>query len=559
MEIVMIYFKSKNMKKKISGLILMILTTFAGQAQDKPLSLYDSAYVSFQKKDYEKALYYYDRHYSSTTSPDNYGTYYAALSACQVGRKDKAIYYLKKSADIGFDLSEYDHFANNPLTECLKDVPEWNNFISTFKRKVDSATLALSIIRKKLTDTSRRINTTRLNDLQYWQRLSEQLSPSAFSQRIKTFQEFPDPKQKGFWTLYKITIADTLEIPFLLYIPKNYHPNRKTGLYTYLHGAVVNKLEFPEAANAINGPEASMIRDQLKDNYFILYPLGKRNFGWVYQQEAFETILKQISYVKSRYNIDDERVFLGGHSNGGSGSFWFAMKKPSSFAGFFAFNFLPASYSSNTTLRNLDNSWNFFGLSGKEDKTFPATLVENIYTTAQAAGTKWKNGFLEGGHLLPFEKSDSITFIFQKIASQKREQFPKNVIWETDDVRNGKVNWIEITKLDTLTSRSPWHVDIVPSMVKENKVKIPFNRNKTGSLRAQIKGNDVYVETSCIKEVKLYVYEGMFETKKNIRVHINGRLLFDSPVALKNSVILQEFLKNKDRTQILTNVITIPL
>ena len=287
--------------------------------------------------------------------------------------------------------------------------------------------------------------------------------------------------------------------------------------------------------------------------------MGKRNFGWVYQQEAFEAILKQIRYVKSLYNIDDQKVFLGGHSNGGSGSFWFAMKKPSSFAAFFAFNFLPASYSSNTTLRNLDNTWDFFGISGKEDKIFPATLVENIYTTAQASGTKWKNVFLDGGHTLPFERSDSIAFIFEKIALQKREQFPKKLIWETDDVRNGKIHWIEITKLDTLASRSPWHVDIIPSMVKENKVKIPFNKNKTGSLKAQIKGNDVYVETSCIKEFKLYLYEGMFETKKNFRIHVNGRLLFDSQVAPKNSIILQEFLKNKDRSQIVTNVITIPL
>lgn len=537
----------------------MALTALAGQAQDKIRSLYDSAYVSFQKKDYEKALYYYDRHYSSTTSPDNYGTYYAALSACQIGKKDKAIYYLKKSADVGFDLSEYDHFASNPLTGCLKDVPEWKSYISTFKRKADSATLALSIIRKKLTDTSSRINTTRLHDIQYWQRLSEQLPPAAFSQRIKTFHEFPDPRQKGFWTLYKITVADSIEVPFLLYIPKNYRPHRKTALYTYLHGAVINKLQFPEAASVINGPEASFIRDELKENYFILYPLGKRSFGWVYQQEAFEAILKQISYVKSLYNIDDNKVFLGGHSNGGSGAFWFAMKKPSSFATFFAFNFLPTSYSSNTTLRNLNNSWHFFGVTGKEDKTFPLSLVDNIYTIAQAAGTKWQNVFMTGGHLLPFETRDSVAFIFQKTASQKREKFPKNVIWETDDVRNGKVDWIEITKLDTISSRALWHVDILPSMVKENKVNLPFNSNKTGSLKAQIKGNDVYVETSCIKEFKLYLYEGMFDIRKNIRVHVNGQLLFNSHVAPKNSVTLREFLKNKDRTQIVTNVITIPL
>jgi hypothetical protein len=302
------------MKKKSLGLILILLSVFAAQAQDKPLSPYDSAYLLFQKKDYEKALYYYDRHYSSTSSPDNYGTYYAALCACEVGRKDKAVSYLQKSADVGFDLSAYEHFANNPLTECLKEVPEWNSFIAAFKRKADSAALVLARARAELTDESSRINQTRLNDTVYWQRLSEKLSPSALIQKIKTFQQFPELKDKGHWTLYHITIADTLEVPFLLYIPKNYRANKKTGLYTYLHGAVVNKLNFPEAANVVTGPEANLIKEQLKDNYFILYPLGKRAFGWIYQQAAFEAILQEISYVKSLYNIDDNKVFLGGHS-----------------------------------------------------------------------------------------------------------------------------------------------------------------------------------------------------------------------------------------------------
>lgn len=548
------------MTRKIKwSLVLIILTGVTVQAQDRPLSVYDSATILFQQRDFVKALYYYDRYYASTNTPDNYGTYYAALSACQAGEKNKAISYLQMSAQVGFDLSAYDHFANNPLTECLANIPEWESFISTFKSKADSAALAVSKIKKELTDKSRRIEKTLLTDVPYWQNLSQQLSPLALSQRIKAFNDFPNPAHTGFWTLYTITVADTLEVPFLLYIPKNYNAHKKTPLYTYLHGAVVNKLQFPEAAHAINGPEANLVRNQLNDNCFILYPLGKRSFGWIYQQEAFETILQEISYVKSLYNIDDNKVFVGGHSNGGTGAFWFATKKPSCFASFFGFNFLPASYGSNTTLHNLDNNYTFFGVSGIADKTFPAPVVENIYRTAQEQGLKWENFFLEGGHLLPFDNKDSIAFIFEKIAAQKRASFPAKLAWETDDIRNGKIDWVEITALDTLAQRAPWHTNLVPTIISENKLRLPFNGNKTGLLKARREGNDVYIETSCVKALKLYIYEGLFDINKPIRVYVNNQLLFNKKVTASSSVMLEAFFKHKDRTQIVLNTVTIPL
>ncbi|MDA3613864.1 prolyl oligopeptidase family serine peptidase [Polluticaenibacter yanchengensis] len=548
------------MAKKIKWcLIFTLLSSVTSLAQNKALSLYDSAYLYFQQKDFAKALYYYDRHYSSTKYTDNYGTYYAALSACQVGKKDKAISYLKKSAAVGFDLSAYDHFSSNPLTHCLSKIPEWKKFISTFKRKADSANLELSKINAALNDQNSRINTTLLQDEKYWQKLSNELSPFELSQRIKTFTDFPIPKKKGFWTLYFITVADTIEVPYLLYIPKNYNSRHKTPLYTYLHGAVVNKLQFPKAADVIDGPEAEFIRGALNDNYFILYPLGKRDFGWIYQQVAFETILQQISHVKSLYNIDDNKVYIGGHSNGGSGAFWFATKKPDPFAAFFAFNFLPASYGSNTILRNLNNDLKFFGVSGKEDKTFPLSLVENIYTITLPTSSSWENFFLTGDHLLPFTKKDSMAFLFEKIGVQQRSPLSPKVVWETDDIRNGKIHWIEITELDTLTPRAYWHTDIIPSVVIEKKVNLPFNKNKTGALKAIVKGNDVYVEASCIKEFRIYLYEGMFDLNKNIRIYVNDHLHFDMLIAANNSIILNEFLKSKDRTQVVSNIITIKL
>ncbi len=50
------------------------------------------------------------------------------------------------------------------------------------------------------------------------------------------------------------------------------------------------------------------------------------------------SILRQMKQV---INIDDNRVFVSGHSNGATGSFSYMLKQPAPFAGFYGFNTRP--------------------------------------------------------------------------------------------------------------------------------------------------------------------------------------------------------------------------
>lgn len=161
------------------------------------------------------------------------------------------------------------------------------------------------------------------------------------------------------------------------------------------------------------------------EHAFIIYPLGKKSFGWLYQQEAFETILREIKEIKSLYNIDDNKVYIGGHSNGGSGAFWFALNQPSPFAPSFGLNYLPEVYGSNTSIKNLNNTAPFYGISGIKDKTFPISIVSSIFDYQIVNGANWKNFIKEGDHELPFENRDSINFIFDTLATKTRNPFPK--------------------------------------------------------------------------------------------------------------------------------------
>jgi len=538
------------MKKPILISLFLLFTNYTF-SQSKLSALYDSAGVFYEKNEFRKALEYYDRYYSSPGSGlDNYGTFFAAMAACQEGDKEKAIHYLKLSAKVGYDYYSFDLFVNNPNNTCLKDTPEWKEYAGIMKFKADSSQASIIKTQAELEDTGKRINE---DGDTYWKSLTRKKKD--LHTFIKNYDGFKAPAQTGFWTLYTLQVNDTLAVPYLLYIPESYDPKEKTPLYVYLHGGIVNLPEFWDPVHVAYATEANYMKEQAGKNGFILYPFGKKDFGWLYQQEAFETILKQIARIKSLYNIDDNRVFLGGISNGGSGAFWFANKNQSPFAAFFAFNYLPLVYSGNTTLRNLQNQTPFYGISGTKDRVFPIARVNEIYDFARQENANWHNRVLTGGHTLPFFENDSARMVFDSVMTRRRNPFPENIIWETDDIRNGRKNWIEITELDTTAMRAPWHTDLLPQAVKEGKIKRPFNRNRTGAVKATVKGNNIYLESSRVKSLRLYLSQDMINYKQKVRVFHNGKAVFKGKLQPDHSLMTEEFIKTRDRAFIVSNVL----
>lgn len=296
------------------------------------------------------------------------------------------------------------------------------------------------------------------------------------------------------------------------------------------------------------------MNNSIVDGAFIIYPFGKKRFGWLYQQEAFSTILNEIVMMKSLYNIDDNRVYIGGHSNGGSGAFWYAVNQPSFFAGFFGLNYLPKVYGSNTPLSNLKNNAPFFGISGTTDLVFPLNMVGQIYKLATENGANWKNLTLNGGHITTIENRDSISYLFNNISSKIRNPIPNAIQWETDNIQNGRNMWIEINELDTLAEKAVWLKDLNPSLTQNGKTAIVnFNKNRSGAVIANVKGNTIDIKTSRVKRIKLYISAGMFDLNQQIRLIINGKDFINMKLKADKNIIVEQFLRTKDRDFIVSN------
>lgn len=533
----------------IFAIILQTTISVQGYAQEKVVNLLDSARAYYQKKDYKKAFDFYEAYHANPTrGTNNIDTYYAAVAACHVNNIERVRHYLKYSAEIGYEIPDYKKYELDSAGFCLHDLPEWKKYMSIFKFKSDSLVSALAKTTAQLTDTTNRANRSLLLDQKHWKELASKSSTSQLISKIKQFNSYPTIKKNNFWTLYQIKVNDSLTVPFLVHIPKGYDPKQKTPLYVYLHGAVVNRPKFVPPAYIPESTELK-IMDKIKaENAFIIYPFGRKDFGWLYQQLAFETVLNEINYVKSLYNINDNKIYIGGHSNGGSGAFWFAINQPSPFAAFFGLNYLPKVYSSNTPFINLKNNAPFLGISGIEDPVFPLTMVNGIYNFATANGANWQNFAKKGNHGLPFSSRDSINFIFDLLATKTRNPFAKKLEWETDNVKNGRNAWVEITQLDTLAEKASWHVALNPTLTQNGKTGlVDFNKNKSGAIIATVEGNTINIQTSRVKSIRLYISPDMFDLSKQVKVTINNKDFLNVKLDADKQTILDEFLKTKDR------------
>lgn len=529
----------------------MLTLTFAQHA------LLSQAEAFYNKKEFGKAFAAYETYYADTTKgKSNFDTYHAAIAACNIGKQADAKKYLGIAIQIGFHQAYYQQLSTDPFSTCIKGFKEWKKLMAGLKLRNDSSEHILSPIRRNLFDTCLRINATALSDGSFLGSLKNSNNPA---KAIKDYKVFPAPKKTGYWTLYTVKV-DTLEVPFLLYIPSRYDGKSRIPLNVFLHGAVSGKAAFYQDPALTVENQRVLLGKQLQQNSFIIWPYARGSFNWLRHQSAFDAILLQITKVKSLYNIDDDRVYLGGHSDGGAGAFWFALNKPSTFAGIFALNYFPQIVTGgNTTLNNFRNVMPFFGVNGIDDSGMPLSYIDPIYDLARANGANWTNYSIRGDHNLPYDVPDSLTFLYEKLFLLRRDPFAKKLEWQADDIRNGRNAWIAISELDTLKEKAGWHLELNPTITQNAKpVVLNYNRKKSGAIIAEVNGNNITIQASRVKKITLYISAEMFDLDSQIQVTINGQP-FSLKVKTDPKVMTEEFLKTGDRVFLVANKVELTI
>ena len=196
--------------------------------------------------------------------------------------------------------------------------------------------------------------------------------------------------------------ADTVKVPYLVYVPRRYQPTRPTALLVYLHGGIASTMQFQHHDPAVSQEPIFKAADSL--NALVLYPFGRKSFGWLEQRAVLENVRTMITQVRARYHIEAQRVYLGGMSNGGTAAYWYACQAPAGFAGFFALSARPASALGPLNFERLRTGAPLYSLHAEDDEVVAHKDVRAVYDEQRALARQWHfasrptggHGFLYG-------------------------------------------------------------------------------------------------------------------------------------------------------------------
>lgn len=131
---------------------------------------------------------------------------------------------------------------------------------------------------------------------------------------------------------YKFEEAGGEEIPYALFVPSTYDASKKSPLLISLHG-------LGRTYDWLMGYHG-MLDFAERDGFIVVTPLGYTRRGWFGSRDMGETgalsekdVMDVFEIVRNEFSIDDNRIYLWGHSMGGAGTYHLAVKHPDIWAG----------------------------------------------------------------------------------------------------------------------------------------------------------------------------------------------------------------------------------
>tara|TARA_B100001093_G_C26829621_1_gene1015541 strand:+ start:1402 stop:2184 length:783 start_codon:yes stop_codon:yes gene_type:complete len=197
-----------------------------------------------------------------------------------------------------------------------------------------------------------------------------------------------NPKAQEEVFLQKSCIINSDTIKYRLLVPKDYDEQKKYPMLVFLHGAGErgndNKLQLIHGSTLFSSKKI-----RKKFNSFVVFPQCPKKKYWAtiiknndgnfkyspnprrnLQLRKVEFLLKDLENI---YNIDKNRIYVGGLSMGGMGTYELVYRNPNKFAAAFSI-----CGGANPKIAEKISSPAWFIYHGKEDKVVPIEHSKKI-------------------------------------------------------------------------------------------------------------------------------------------------------------------------------------
>jgi predicted esterase len=299
------------------------------------------------------------------------------------------------------------------------------------------------------------------------------------------------------------SLIDQTQQPYRLYVPAIYESRKPLPLVIAMHGTGGDENTLFDDAIYQQGPIKQAAE---KHGVIAASPLGRGVTE--YRGIGEHDVLSVIEDVRLRYQIDETRIYLTGHSMGGTGSAYLALHHPDLFA---AAAPLAAAYSFPWLARNAIPI-PFLWIGGSKDTEFYHRGVAAGVERMRKFGAVVETEILPGeGHNGPVKDFDRV---FAWLLQHRRDPHPRRYFFEADTPLHGTAYWTSIARM------------VEPGRMASIQAEAPG-------------GNRVHFLTTNVAEFTFVPDYYFLDTTRPLYVTVNGRTVWTAPISVESRLRIQ--------------------
>ena len=334
---------------------------------------------------------------------------------------------------------------------------------------------------------------------------------------------------------------------YVLIVPDDYDPARPYPVAFYLHGGV---------SRADPGPGGTWWRnydDVIGHDRIAVVPASWNESLW-WQASQGENLRGILSDLKRTYNVDENRVYAFGSSDGGTGVYFLGFKDTTPWAALLPFIGDPRvllnaqiGVDGDVHLANLISK-PLFIVNGETDRLYPVRQILPFLGALENVGADFEFTAKPGGHDTRWwpEEAENIE---RFIADHPRDPHPDRVMWATERTeRYNRAHWVVIDEVGPIAGDS----------ARAGLASITSG-GLGGIVDARREGNTVTLRAHAVRRFTLLLSPEEFDLASPVRVIANGETVFDGMVRPDVAVLTKWARRDEDRTMLYAAEVSVEL
>jgi acetyl esterase/lipase len=329
---------------------------------------------------------------------------------------------------------------------------------------------------------------------------------------------------------------------YWLVVPASYDPAKRWQVRIQLHGGVMRD------DDSLRGDGSVRLAG---DDQIYVMPAGWAQEPW-WSDDQVASLRAILDDVKRDYNVDENRVFLSGVSDGATGLYYIATHDTTPYAAFLPLNGYvlvlrspELEIRSSIFLNNLRNK-PFFIVNGGRDPLYPIQLVEPTIRHLSDGGVRVT--YLpqpEAGHDTSWWPTVKVPYE-SFVRTHPRLALPDTLTWEVSETRTwNRAHWLIVDSLGS----TPNDAKNLPDLNLADGRRV-FDNARSGRIDLSRSGNTVTIASRGVREMTLLLSPEQFDFGRNVTVVANGRTVFDARVETSLATLQKWAARDNDRTML---------